>query len=239
MSIIADWLSGPGGGTLLLLISLFKIGVDSYKMDTVERIRLTNIGKMLIFISQAVVFTVIMGTFILILILIISNGELPKEDGDYLKVFTYSFIVPFILIFISLIIVHSLFNTFSVKTSFYILLNHEKFTIVRKMDGKIYLLKGKNNKNLFYEAEKLLNKEIFEELECDPKNSGFMFWLNKHEKISAVASSFTLFLGVVLVDYFSIVGWGVFLFILGIVFLLLLTITYKNQEVIRRLRKNA
>lgn len=236
MLIIAEWIPKPWGIILIIisfLIPSIKIAIDSYKMNSIERIRLTNVGQVIIFGSQVIAVSIILGC--LIFMFMLNDKEFLKENTNIPIIISSSFIVSFLLVLISFIIVYSVVKIFSVKTQFYIFFNDEKLTIVRKIGGKIYLLKGEKNKSLFLEADKLLNKKIYEELKFQPRKKGFMFWLNKHSILLFIASLLTLLQGIVLTEYFAMIVVGGILFTLGTVFLLLIAVGFKNQEDITRL----
>lgn len=237
MSIVAEWIPKPWGIFLVFisfLIPLTKIAIDSYKMNAIERIRLTNVGQVMIFGSQVVVVSIIIGS--LIFLFMLNDMNFIKENDVFIIILS-SFIVSFLLVFMSFTTVYSVVKMFSIKTKFYILFNREKLTIVRKIDKKIYLLKGKNNKHLFFEADKLLNKEIYEELESKPKHKGFMFWLNKHSIVILLASVLATLVGVVLIEYFRELWFGSLMLIISILFFLLIAVNFKNQEDVQRLSK--
>lgn len=237
MQKIGGFLPEPWGiivGIILPLIPLIVIGIDSYKMDAVERIRLTNIGKIRVFVARVIVVSIAGG----VILLVFSNFIEIEGDPDLPMLILSSFILSFLLTLFTFVVVNLIFKLLSVKTVFYIEVIGigERVRIARKMDKKTYLLKYGSNKSMHYEAEKLLNTVIYEELKTAPIDKGFMFWLSKHAMISLIISASIAYLGMILIEYFTMIKTGSVLFILGTIFLLVTTIAFKNHKTVQRLR---
>lgn len=241
MGVIFNFLSSLGFATIIpFLVVFIKMGIDSFNMKKIEKVRMTNSKKLMIYVSQIAIFSFLLGGFLTSVL--IFEGSIDWKNNEELFGFTFAFsFFTFILMAIVYAGVYHYVQWLSVKTKFNIIIEGQNWSIVRRIDKEVVLLEGEINNFKFCNLSQLNNTEIHEELKDNPTETGFLHWLGSHSLKAAIISNIFIWLSIIFIEYFSMSSrWsivGYCLFTVGSLLVLTTYVVWKNEQVISRLRE--
>ena len=191
---INDFVPGVSLTTVIsMLLLLIKTVADNFNITDVEMSILSDSKKIIIYLSQASIFSLIY-TFIIIFIMIFYDISV-LSSSEWVIAFALLFIVLLLIFLLSFFLVYSFIHAVSIKVSFYINHQSEEWKIVRRVDKKKLLIsKNDNNTFKFINVDEIFDgKEIVRRLSNKKVYIGrnisekFIYNINKIKKIALVS----------------------------------------------------